>query len=82
MDHGYALRVFAANLKIDAICTFIRKFFATKILLSGKFSFFLTLVMGSVIFFKLVLQVAGCILVEIVSEDCIFPPVNCLLARF
>ena len=28
-------------------------------------------------FLKLVLQVAGCILVEIVSEDCIFPPVNC-----
>ena len=43
LDHGYALRVFAANLKIDAICTFIRKVFATKILLSGNFLLFVTL---------------------------------------
>ena len=40
LDHGYALRVFVANLKIDAICTFIRKVFATKNLLSGKFLVF------------------------------------------
>ena len=45
----HLLLAFVANLKIDAIFTrFIRKGFATKILLSGKFLLFLTLQQGSI----------------------------------
>ena len=39
----HLLYAFVANLKIDVIYGIIRKGFATKILLSGKFSLFLTL---------------------------------------
>ena len=51
LDHCYAwnlqthfLRVFVTNLKNDAIYGFNPESFATKILLSGKFSPFLTLI--------------------------------------
>ena len=40
---NHLLCAYVAELKIDAITRFIRKVFATKILLSGKFSLFVTL---------------------------------------
>ena len=46
------LRVFVANLKNDAIYWLIRKVFATKILLSGKFSPFLTLKLALIFNFE------------------------------